>query len=173
MDDLTDLLTRARAGVPPDLDASAVDEFLSYGEYQLALDQLTELYEPWRPATAWWDLLIGAADLMRLRPTAAWCRWGRWESVHGIIRASLDLTAGGPIPGRGIARVLWDIGEDDPRGARIWVEYAPELSPGTTGTIRLAPSSPSAWGDLRPGRQITLDDHPRLAGTATILQVTR
>jgi hypothetical protein len=172
VDDLTDLLTRALAAVPPGHPAAAdAREALAYGEYDVALGLMTEPADGWRPPPDWWDLLVGAADLMRLRPVAAWCRWGRWESVHGVLRASLDLTVGGPIPGRGIARVRWDIGLDDPRVARIWVEYAPSLAPASTGSIRLAPLTPADWRSLRPGRQITIDEHPHLAGTATILEM--
>ena len=49
-----------------------------------------------------------------------------------------------PIPGKGVLRPLWHIGQNLPRGhpnlrvARIWVENAPELAPGVTGLIRMA-----------------------------------
>jgi hypothetical protein len=176
VDDLTDLLTKAAAQVPPEATNEAgstvadAREAMTYGEYGVALGLLEDLVDGWRPTPAWWDLLIGAADLMRLRDDARWCRWCRWESVHGVIRASLVLTAGGPIPGGGIPRLLWDIDQDDPRTARVWVESAPELSPGRPGTIRLAPSTPTAWRDLSPGHRITIDGAPDLAGIATILE---
>jgi hypothetical protein len=166
VDDLTDLLTRACATVPSDVDVSAAREYRAYGEAGLAVDALADLDTGWQPPPAWWDLLIGAADLMRMGPTARWCRWRRWESLHGVIRASLELTAGGPIPDR----LFWDIGRPGPRAARVRVEFAPSLGPGETGTVRLAPLTPADWRGLRPGDRITIHDRSHIEGTATILE---
>jgi hypothetical protein len=122
---------------------------------------------------------------MRLEHSTAWCRWRRRETIHGIIRADLQLLAsedGGrrtPIPGRGKTRPLWDLGqltaagEPDFRIAVIWVEYAPELVPATTGRIRLAPLDPVPWLQLRPGDVITMHEGRPVAGIATIVEVTR
>jgi hypothetical protein len=172
VDDLDDLLIRAVAMVPPGPAVATAQEYLAVGEPGLAVDFLADLDPGWQTPPTWWDLLTGAADLMRMRDTAAWCRWGRRESVHGTIRASLHLTEGGPIPGRGIARLLWDIGQADPRAARVWVEFAPSLAPGATGSVRLAPLTPADWRDLRPGSPIAVHDRPRLVATGTILEVT-
>jgi hypothetical protein len=166
VDDLTDLLTRACQTAPSDVDVSAAREYQAYGEAGLAVDALADLDTGWQPPPAWWDLLIGAADLMRMGATAGWCRWRRWESLHGVIRASLELTAGGPTPGR----LFFDIGRPDPRAARVRVEFAPSPGPGEIGTVRLAPLTPADWRDLRPGDRITIHDRSRLEGTATILE---
>ena len=72
--------------------------------------------DDWSAGSEWWDLLVEAAELMWLADTATWCRWRRWESIHGIIRAQLTLVPvadGGrrsPIPGKGVLRPLWHIG---------------------------------------------------------------
>ena len=121
--DVAELLARAVEMVP----ATAVNEaggtvtdareYLEHNEWEVALDVLADLYDGWRPPTRWWGLLIEAADLMWLAETATWCRWGRWESVHGTIRAQLRLfppAEGGravAIPGPGVLRPLWDIGQ--------------------------------------------------------------
>ncbi|MEU4426180.1 hypothetical protein AB0F81_36635 [Actinoplanes sp. NPDC024001] len=186
---VADLLARAVGMLPPHVVNEAgrtvadVGEFLDHDEWEIALDFLADLDAGWRPPPVWWDLLIEAADLMVLADTAAWCRWGRWESIHGIIRAELTLippAQGGrttAVPGRGVLRPLWDIGrrtaagEPDLRVARVWVEYAPELPPGATGSVRLAPLVPGDWRDLQPGRTITMHERRPVAGTATIIEV--
>jgi hypothetical protein len=62
---------------------------------------------------------------MWLTDTAVWCRWRRWESIHGIIRAELTLVPvadGGrriPIPGKGVLRPLWHIGQNMPDGHSV------------------------------------------------------
>ncbi|MEU7923270.1 hypothetical protein [Micromonospora zamorensis] len=135
--DVADLLTRAASMVPADVVNEAgvtvmdVREYLDHDEWEVALDLLADLDTGWRPPTAWWDLLIDSAEVMWLSDAAAWCRWGRWESIHGIVRAELRLlspTEGGrgtPIPGKGILRPLWDLGRltaagnPDARGTRL------------------------------------------------------
>jgi len=186
--DVVELLTRAADPVPAALvneaGATVADarEYLDHNEWEIALDLLADLYRGWQPTPGWWDLLIEAADLMWLTETSAWCRWGRWESIHGVIRAELHLlprSEGGraaAIPARGILRPLWDIGQHtaaghpDLRIARIWVEHAPELAPGDTGSIRLAPLVPPDWRGLEPGQPITMHEGMPVVGTATILE---
>jgi hypothetical protein len=161
-----------------------VREYLDHNEWEIALDILVELGEDFATTTPWWDLLIDAAQQMRLGRTTAWCQWRRSETSHGIIRADLQLLAtaeggrGTPIPGDGKLRPLWDLGHLTPAGERdfriafIWVEYAPELAPGTTGPVRLLPLDPAPWQQLRPGDAITMHERRPVTGTATILQVT-
>ncbi|MGK5444053.1 hypothetical protein ACSNN7_19865 [Micromonospora sp. URMC 105] len=187
--DVPDLLDRAATMVAANAADEAgarvaeVREYLQHHEWEIALDLLADLDE-WPAGAEWWDLLAEAADLMRLSDTAAWCRWRHWESIHGIIRAELTLVPaadGGrrtPIPGQGVLRPLWHIGQYMPEGhpdlrvARIWVESAPELAPGATGPIRLAPMAPVAWRGLRPAQTITMHEGTPVRGTATITEVS-
>lgn len=161
-----------------------VREYLDHDEWEVALDLLVDLDTGWRPPTDWWDLLIDSAELMWLSDAAAWCHWGRWESIHGIVRAELRLlppTEGGrrtPIPGKGILRPLWDLGRRTAAGdpdllvARIWVESAPALPPGATGSVRLGPLSPALWRHLWPGMTITMHEGRPAVGTATIIEAS-
>ncbi|MGY4900433.1 hypothetical protein ACWEEK_33280 [Micromonospora aurantiaca (nom. illeg.)] len=189
--DVADLLARAAAMVPADVANEAgvtrvdVREYLYHDEWEVALDLLAEdLGTGWRPPTAWWDLLIDSAELMGLSDAAAWCRWGRRESIHGIVRAELRLLSpaeGGrqtPIPGKGILRPLWDNGRRTAAGdpdllvARIWVESAPAMPPAATGSVRLGPLSPALWKHLQPGMTITMHEGRPTVGTATIIETS-
>lgn len=135
-----------------------VREYLDHDEWEVALDLLADFDTGWRPPTAWWDRLIDSAEMMGLSDAAAWCRWGRWESIHKTVRAELRLLSpaeGGrqtPVPGKGILRPLWDIGRRTAAGdpdllvARIWVESALALPPAATGSVRLGPLSPASGG---------------------------
>ncbi|MFF4875472.1 helix-turn-helix domain-containing protein [Micromonospora sp. NPDC000668] len=82
-----------------------------------------------------------------------------------------------PIPGKGILRPLWDLGrrtaagDPDLRVARIWVESAPALSPGTTESVRLGPLSPALWRHLQPVT-ITMHEGRPVAGKATIIEAS-
>lgn len=160
-----------------------VAECVKHNEWEVALDLLADL-DDWPAGAQWWDLLIEAAELMWLTDTATWCRWRRWESIHGIFRARLTLVPvadGGrriPIPGKGVLRPVWHIGQHMPDGhpnfrvARIWVEDAPELTVGASGLIRLAPLSPDAWRDLRPDQTIAMHEGLSIQGTATITEIS-
>ncbi|MEU8264735.1 hypothetical protein AB0C02_29465 [Micromonospora sp. NPDC048999] len=187
--DVPELLDRAAPMVPAsatnDAGATVADvrQHVQHNDWGLALDLLANL-DGWPAGAQWWDLLIEAAELMWLTDTAAWCRCRRWESIHGVIRAELTLVSvadGGrriPIPGKGVLRPLWHIGQHMPEGhrnlrvARIWVENAPELTPGATGMIRLAPLSPEAWRDLRRAQTITMHEGLPVRGTATITEIS-
>ncbi|MEU8184990.1 hypothetical protein AB0B85_14385 [Micromonospora sp. NPDC049044] len=188
--DVAELLRRAAAMVPADVVNEAgvtvvdVREYLDHDEWEIALDLLADLHTGWRPPTAWWDLLIDSAELMWLPDAAAWCHWARWESIHGTVRAELRLlsaTEGGrrtPIPGKGILRPLWNLGRCTAAGdpdllvARVWVESAPALPPGATGSVRLGPLSPALWRHLQPGMTITMYEGRPAVGTATIIEVS-
>ncbi|MFD6663683.1 hypothetical protein ACFWDK_15120 [Micromonospora chalcea] len=188
--DVAELLARAAAMVPADVVNEAgvtrvdVREYLDHDEWEVALDLLADLDTGWRPPTVWWDLLIDSADVMGLLDAAAWCRWGRWESIHGIVRAELRLLSpaeGGrqtPVPGKGVLRPLWDIGRRTAAGdpdllvARIWVESALALPPAATGSVRLGPLSPALWRPLQPGMTITMHEGRPTVGTATIIETS-
>ncbi|MEU4818220.1 hypothetical protein AB0G03_21445 [Micromonospora aurantiaca] len=187
---VAELLARAAAMVPADVANEAgvtrvdVREYLDHDEWEVALDLLADLDTGWRPPTVRWDLLIDSADVMGLSDAAAWCRWGRWESIHGIVRAELRLLSpaeGGrqnPVPGKGILRPPWDIGRRTAAGdpdllvARIWVESALALPPAATGSVRLGPLSPALWRHLQPGMTITMHEGRPTVGTATIIETS-
>ncbi|WP_229075135.1 hypothetical protein [Actinoplanes sp. DH11] len=144
--DVAELLARAVEQVPATavgeagVTATDVREYLEINELEVALQFLADLYDGWRPTTQWWDLLIAAADLMWLADIATWCRWGRWESMHGIVRAEVRLippSEGGrttAIPGQGVLRPLWDIGRRTAAGA------LPRAEPQTVTTARSPPT---------------------------------
>jgi hypothetical protein len=54
--------------------------------------------------------------------------------------------------------------------ARIWVESAPEISPGERGPVRLAPLTPANWRHLAPGDVITMHEARPVSGTAKITE---
>ena len=159
-------------------------EYLQHNEWEVALDILADLDEGWAVTTEWWDLLIEAAEMMWLAEPAGWCRWRRWEAVHGVVRAELRLVPaaeGGrrlPMPGHGVLRPLWDIGRRSAAGdpelhvARIWVEGAPELAAGGCGVVRLAPLTPVNWRALRPGQTIAMHERMPVAGIATVIETS-
>lgn len=156
--DIPDPLRRAAVMVPRSAASEAgttvVDaiDYLDHNEYEIALGILTELGDAFTAETSFWTLLADAAAEMNLNRNKAWCHWRAAETVHGIIRADLQLLSPAQpgartsaIPGAGILRPLWNIGlvlpegHPDLRVARIWIERAPQLEPGACGPIRLAP----------------------------------
>ncbi|MFG3708521.1 hypothetical protein ACGF7U_27850 [Micromonospora sp. NPDC047670] len=187
--DVPELLRRAACHVPAvatdEAGATVADanEYLDHDEWEVALDILVELGDAYRTETAYWDLLAEAARLMWLSQTERWCHWRRFEVVHGMVRADLQLVdpdvAGGrrtPIPGDGRLRPLWDIGDVTAAGepdlyvARLWVEAQPDLRPGGRAVVRLAPLSPQRWRRLAAGDVITMHEQRPVAGTATVVE---
>jgi hypothetical protein len=55
--------------------------------------------------------------------------------------------------------------------AIIWVDSAPEISPGGRGAIRLAALTPANWRHLTPGDVITMHERQPASGTATITEI--
>lgn len=165
--------------------ADEVRDYLRQSEWEVALGILQDFDGVQWQTVELWDLLADAAQQMSLADDAAWCQWRRAETLHGIMRADLQLVAqddGGrstPIPGAGQLRPMWAIGHPSPENgadlhvARIWVESAPEISPGGRGSIRLAPLTPANWGRLAPGDMITMHERPSVSGTATITEIRR
>ena len=143
--------------------ADDIRGYLDMGEWELALGMLVDVGDEHPQSVRYWQLLAEAADLMRLDRRVAWCHWRAYESVNGVIRVDLALTApedGGrqsAIPGAGVLRPLWDIGlrtsagEPDLAVARIWVESAPTLEPGQPGSVRMAPLTGVAMVAPRAG----------------------
>jgi hypothetical protein len=187
--DVPELLRHATDLVPPsarsdaDLCADDVRDYLRETEWEVALDILEDFDGIQWQTVQFWDLLAAAAQQMSLSSGAAWCQWRRGETLHGIIRADLQLVApddGGrrtPVPGTGQLRPMWTIDHPGPQRdtdlhvARIWVESAPEISPGGGGLIRLAPLIPANWRHLAPGDVITMHERQPVSGTATITEI--
>lgn len=187
--DVPELLYRAACQVPVVVTGEAgttvvdANEYLDHDEWEVALDILVELGDAYRSEVAFWDLLAEAARVMWFSRTERWCHWRRFEVVHGVVRAEVQLVgsdvAGGrrvPILGDGRFRPLWDIGdvtgagEPDLYVARLWVEAQPDLQPGGSAVVRLAPLSPQRWRRLVPGDVITMHEQRPVAGTATIIE---
>ncbi|KAB1160903.1 hypothetical protein F6X68_07080 [Micromonospora sp. AMSO12t] len=187
--DVPELLRRAARHVPAVAPGAAgttvadANEYLDHDEWEVALGILVELGDAYRSETAFWDLLAEAARMMWQSRTERWCHWRRFEVVHGVIRADLQLVdpdvAGGrrtPIPGDGRLRPLWDIGDVTAAGdpdlyvARLWVEAQPDLQPGGRAVVRLAPLSPQRWRRLVPGDVITMHEQMPVVGIASIVE---
>ncbi|MER7728737.1 hypothetical protein [Streptomyces sp. NPDC096323] len=72
---------------------------------------------------------------------------------------------------------MWDIGNRAADGerelsiARLWVEFEPELGPGETADVRLAPLQPGQWQHLKPGDVIFMHETQPVAGIAEIIEV--
>ncbi|MFI5490519.1 hypothetical protein [Micromonospora echinaurantiaca] len=189
--DVPDLLRQAASRVPASATSGTgwtvadANEYLGHHDWEAALDILLELGDVYPAATAFWDLCAQAAHWMQLDRAERWCHWRRFEVLHGVIRADLQLvesTAPGgrhmPIPGDGRLRPLWDIGDVTAAGdpdlyvARIWVEHEPDLKPGERGAVRLAALSPERWRRLTAGDVITMHEQVPVAGIATITDAT-
>ncbi|WP_089008236.1 hypothetical protein [Micromonospora viridifaciens] len=189
--DVPELLCQAASSVPASatsgtgLTVADANEYLGHSEWDVALDILMELGDVYPAETSFWDLCAQAAHWMQIDRAERWCHWRRFEVLHGVIRADLQLveaTAPGcrhmPLRGDGRLRPLWDIGDvtavgnPDLHVARIWVEYEPDLNPGERGAVRLAPLSPERWRRLTAGDVITMHEQMPVAGTATITEAT-
>lgn len=187
--DVPELLRRAVDLVPPStrsdagLCADDVRRYLREDEWDVALGILEDFDGIQWQTAEFWDLLADAAQQMSPGSNAAWPQWRSEETLHGIIRADLQLLPpedGGrrtPVPGTGQLRPMWAINSPSPATgtplhvARIWVESAPEISPGGRGPIRLAPLTPAEWRHLTPGDVITMHERRPVSGTATITEI--
>ncbi len=187
--DVPGLLRRAADLVPPDarsdagLGADDIRGYLLVNEWEVALDILEDFDGIQWQTVEFWALLADAARQMSLSSRVTWHQWRRGETLHGIIRADLQLIApdaGGrrtPVPGTGQLRPMWAINHpasgsgSDLHVARIWVESATEIGPGEQGSIRLAPLTPANWHHLAPGDVITMHERQPVSGTATITEI--
>ncbi|MFE1437261.1 hypothetical protein [Streptomyces sp. NPDC058739] len=105
------------------------------------------------------------------------------EEGPGTIRATLPLLSadeGGrqsAFSGDGRLNPPWDIDHRTAAGqqalniARLWVEFAPQLGPGETADVRLAPLCPERWQHLKPGDVITMHEAQPAAGIAETIEV--
>jgi hypothetical protein len=179
--DLVPLRARSDAG----LTADDVREYLRENELEVALGMLADFEGVHWQTVEFWGLLASVAGQMSLRDDEAWCQWRKGETLHGIIRADLQLVSpddGGrrmPVPGTGQLRPMWAINhpgresDTDLHVARIWVEWAPEIGPGERGSIRLSPLTPASWRHLTPGDVITMHERQPVSGSATITEIQR
>jgi hypothetical protein len=177
--DLVPAHARSDAG----LDADELRDYLRHDEWEVALGVLEDFDGVQWQTPEYWDLLISAAQQMWLDSDVSWLQWRRSETMHGLIRASLQLVTpetGGrrlPVPRDGRLRPMWSIGRttadghDDRHIARIWVESAPEIPPGGQGPIRLLPLTPQRWRHLNVGDVITMHEREPISGTATITEI--
>ncbi|WP_269856979.1 hypothetical protein [Streptomyces sp. RPT161] len=179
------LLVPEEIATENDIMVNDVWGYLTQDEWEVALGLLEELGDVRPLPLSFWELLATAAEQLRLEKSAAWCHWRCYETRNGIIRADLTLRPAAearrqtPIPGAGILRPMWDIGNRTATGeaalniARLWVEFTPFLEPGGRSSVRLAPLDPSQWRHLRPGQVITMHEDRSVAGTAIVLEVQR
>ncbi|MFD5753455.1 hypothetical protein [Streptomyces sp. NPDC127033] len=189
MDDAFTLLRQAAGLLPKDavaengLTVDDVRKEIELQEWEMALDMLVEIADVHPVSTTFWEMLSEAARQMLLDHSRRWCDWRGWEAEHGTIRATLTLLGadeGGrrsAFSGDGRLRPLWDIdhrtadGQQDLNIARLWVELAPQLSPGETADVRLAPLRPEQWQHLKPGDVITMHEAQPVVGMAEIIEV--
>ncbi|GGX19221.1 hypothetical protein [Streptomyces lomondensis] len=189
--DVRELLEAASLLVPEEtaaengLTVNDVWEYLVHDEWEVALGLLEELGDVRPLPLAFWQALATAAEQSGLERSAAWCHWRCSETRYGVIRADLSLRSAEearrqtPLPGAGVLRPMWDIGDrtlsgaPDLRAARLWVERVPFMGPGERAVVRLAPLDPSRWWRLRPGQVITMHEDRTVAGTAVLLEVRR
>ncbi len=152
-------------------------------EWESALDILIEIADVHPASTAFWEMLAEAARQMMLDRSRRWCEWRGWEVKHGTVRATLTLLGTeergrrSAFSGDGRLRPLWDIGNRTADGqrelniARLWVEFAPQLGPGETAAVRLAPLQPEQWRHLKPGDVITMHEARPVVGIGEIIEV--
>ncbi|MFG3043750.1 hypothetical protein ACGFZR_02335 [Streptomyces sp. NPDC048241] len=179
------LLVPEQIATENDITVRDVWEYLREDEWDTALTLLEELGDIKSLPLSFWETLATAAEQMRLRRSAAWCRWRSYETRNGVIRADLTLRQASEarrqtsFDGAGVLRPMWNIGNRTPSGepnlniARLWVESIPFLAPGGRSSVRLAPLDPPQWQHLGPGQVITMHEDRSIAGTAVILDVHR
>ncbi|MFB7668903.1 hypothetical protein ACFC1R_34130 [Kitasatospora sp. NPDC056138] len=189
MDDAFTLLRRAVDLLPEEAVAENgqtvgdVRVEIELQDWEMALDVLLEIADVHPVSTVFWEMLAEAARQMMLDRSRRWCEWRGWEVKHGTVRATLTLLGTdesgrrSAFSGDGRLRPLWDIGNRTADGqpdlniARLWVEFAPQLGPGETADVRLAPLQPEQWRHLKPGDVIAMHEARPLAGIAEIIEV--
>ncbi|MEU4358645.1 hypothetical protein [Streptomyces virginiae] len=172
------LLTPEEKATDNDLTARDVWDHLAHDEWETALNILEELGNTPPRSQHFWEQLAQAAEQLHLAHSAAWCRWRSAELRNGMIR--IDLTLGArraPIPGHGVLRPVWNIGNLSPTGepavniAALWLENTPSLEPGDRTTARLVPLTPAHWNHVRPGQRITMHEGRPATATAVVREV--
>ena len=189
MDDAFTLLRQAIDLLPEDAvtengqTVGSVREDVRRQEWEMVLGVLEDFGDVHRVSVDFWGLLAEAARQMTLDRSRRWCEWRGWEVQHGTVRATLslrDAEEGGrrtAFSGDGRLRPMWDIGACTADGerelsiARLWVEFEPELGPGATADVRLAPLRPEQWRHLNPGDVILMHEAQPVVGIAEIIEV--
>ncbi len=187
--DVIELLESACLLVPEatatenDITVRDVWNYLAHDEWEIALNLLEELGDGHPLPVTFWERLADAAEQLHLEDSAAWCHWRCSEFRNGMIRADLTLSPPGatrrtlPIPGHGVLRPMWDIGQRSPTGdpavsiAGLWVEEMPVLLPGGRATVRLVPLTPAHWRHVKAGDRITMYEDRTVAGAAVVREV--
>ncbi|MFG2896814.1 hypothetical protein ACGFZH_07075 [Streptomyces zaomyceticus] len=187
--DVVRILEAASLLVPEDVardgdtTVSDVWELLATDEWEVAFDLLRAAGDGWAAPAGFWDELGRAAGALGFERSRQWAWWREAEARAGVVRAELALRPAGetfrrtPIPGAGVLRPMWDIGNRRDDGAPeldialVWVEFAAELAPGARAPVRLLPLDPERWRRLAPGDRITLYETAVAGGTAEILEV--
>ena len=128
--DVPELLRCAADLIPPSarsdagLCADDVRHYLRENEWDVALGILEDFDGIQWQTAEFWELLADAAQQMSPSRGAAWSQWRRDETLHGIIRADLQLLDpkdGGrrlPAPGTGQLRPMWAINHPSPSSWR-------------------------------------------------------
>ncbi len=176
------LLVPEEAATPHDVTARDVWDCLAHDDWRTALNLLEECGDGRPLPLTFWEQAAVAAEQLCLRRSAAWCHWRAAETRNGMVRAELTLRPAAearrstPIPGHGVLRPMWDIGNLSPTGgaavsiAGLWVEDVPFLEPGGRATVRLVPLTPSHWRHVEAGLRITMHEDRTAAGTALVLE---
>jgi len=171
---MSDALLRAAALVPAEArndagcSVSDVLEYLDHNEFEVALGLLEDFDGISWQTPEFWDLMIEAAQRMRLDTT--WLLWRGRETRQGLLRVDLELAHDAAAVATGSR--LWDLGDGVPRPAALSIESMPELAPGGRATARLLPDAPEAW-HLAPGDVITMYEQRSVAGMATVVEYAR
>ncbi|KOU11236.1 MULTISPECIES: hypothetical protein [unclassified Streptomyces] len=172
------LLTPEETATDNDLTVRDVWDLLAHDEWETALTMLEGAGNARPLPLAFWERLADAARQLHLDHSTAWCHWRASEIRNGMIRADLTLGArGAPVPGHGILRPVWDIGNLSPTGepavnvAALWLENTRSLAPGDRATARLVPLTPTQWQHVRPGRRITMHEGRPAIATAVVTEV--
>ncbi|MCX5587378.1 hypothetical protein ACFV0H_09485 [Streptomyces erythrochromogenes] len=172
------LLTPEETATGNDLTGRDVWELLAHDEWETALTLLEDVRNARPLPLTSWEQLADAAQQLHLERSTAWCHWRAAETRNGMIRADLTLGARTtPIPGHGVLRPVWDIGNLSPTGdpavniAALWLENTRFLEPGDRATARLVPLTPTQWQHVRPGQRITLHEGRPAIATAVVTEV--
>jgi hypothetical protein len=87
------ILSRRAPGATPVAAPMRSATYLREHEWEVGLGILEDFDGVEWQTIEFWDLLADAAQQMSLTRDTAWCEWRRGETLHGIMRADLQLVA--------------------------------------------------------------------------------